>query len=302
MGDMHAHRVHVTHLYESRHTYECVAHLYKSRHTRIDESHVYVMPPHAWTSHVMYQQHNIRVTHWHESWHIYEWVPAHIWMSHGTHMNEWHIWTQRSCHASTAQRSCHTLAWVMANIRMSDTYELVTSHINSTGSRKVRCKWVTHSMDPWLIPWFIQQFIHSCKKRTPQKTSKSLQHTATQCYIRQHTATHSNTLQHTATHCNTQQHTATHSNTLQHTAIHCNTQQHTATHSNTLQHTATHCTAHIKSTSAKRARHKRRVTRCNTLQHTATHCNTLQHIATHCNILQHTATHCITLHHTATYT
>jgi len=57
---------------------------------------------------------------------------------------------------------------------------------------------------------------------------------------------------------------------------------------------------------------------CNTLQHTATHCNTLetdrladggsgfgagktQCTATHCNILQHTAAHCNTRQHTATH-
>ena len=41
--------------------------------------------------------------------------------------------------------------------------------------------------------------------------------------------------------------------------------------------------------------------RCNTLQHTATHCNVaprdtlpLQRTATHCNTLQHTAPHCTT--------
>ena len=39
---------------------------------------------------------------------------------------------------------------------------------------------------------------------------------------------------------------------------------------------------------------------CNTLQHTATHCNTLHSIAD-CNTLQHTATHCNTLQHTATH-
>jgi len=31
------------------------------------------------------------------------------------------------------------------------------------------------------------------------------------------------------------------------------------------------------------------VSKRETLQHTATHCNTLQHTATHCNTLQHTA-------------
>ena len=34
---------------------------------------------------------------------------------------------------------------------------------------------------------------------------------------------------------------------------------------------------------------------CNTLQHTATHCNTT-HTATRCNTLQHVATHCNTTH------
>jgi len=64
-------------------------------------------------------------------------------------------------------------------------------------------------------------------------------------------------------------------------------------HCNTLQHTATHCNT---------LRSRRR----QTVQHTATHCNTLQHTATHsahggdrqCNTLQHTATHCNTLQHT----
>jgi len=56
--------------------------------------------------------------------------------------------------------------------------------------------------------------------------------------------------------------------TLWISAAHCNTlQQSTAQLRNILQHTD-----------------------CNTLHHTATHCNTL--IATHCNALQRTATHC----------
>ena len=43
---------------------------------------------------------------------------------------------------------------------------------------------------------------------------------------------------------------------------------------------------------------------CNTLQHTATHCNTIRDSATHpctdcCNTLQHTATHCNTMQHNA---
>ena len=71
---------------------------------------------------------------------------------------------------------------------------------------------------------------------------------------------------------------------------------------------------------------QRIASRCNTLQHTATHCNvytntvrttgtttqsnfcrilkndTLQRIATQCNALQHTATHYIRLQHTHTHT
>jgi len=66
--------------------------------------------------------------------------------------------------------------------------------------------------------------------------------------------------------------------------------QYTTIHCNTLQHTATHCNTH-----------------CTTLQNAATHCNSLlaewhtQHTATHCNTLQHTDTatncntHCNTL-------
>jgi len=72
-----------------------------------------------------------------------------------------------------------------------------------------------------------------------------------------------------------------------------------APHCNTLQHTATHC-----NTLQLEARHT--APHCNTLQHTATHCNALQlearHTAPHRNTLQHTATHCNlrrdTLHHT----
>ena len=46
------------------------------------------------------------------------------------------------------------------------------------------------------------------------------------------------------------------------------------------------------------------VTHCNTLQHTATHCNTLntrQHTATHDNTLYHPASPRTTLHHTAAH-
>ena len=78
---------------------------------------------------------------------------------------------------------------------------------------------------------------------------------------------------------------------------------------NTLQHTATHCQKQrIKqhkqrcATAILRCSSSlRTATYCNILQHTATYCNTLQHTATYCNILQHTATYCNILQQTATY-
>jgi len=125
--------------------------------------------------------------------------------------------------------------------------------------------------------------------------------------------THCNSLQDTATHCNSLQLTAHLFDTNVASRTHCNTLQHTATHCNTLQHTAIHCnTLRISSTRMLQAKHrdagkrilgcgkwknhpldaiqdtrkerlKRRLvasedvsaTRCNTLQHTATHCDTL---------------------------
>ena len=51
-----------------------------------------------------------------------------------------------------------------------------------------------------------------------------------------------------------------------------------ATHCNTLQHTATHCNIICGKRPARQAI-------CKTLQHTATHCNTLQHSATICKLV-----------------
>jgi len=158
------------------------------------------------------------------------------------------------------------------------------------------------------------------------------------CNTLQHMAKHCNPLQHTETHCNTRQRKATHCNTLQHSATQrnetdlsirpigmsvCNTLlQHTATQGNTLHmnlsarvslaclcntlpHTATHCNTTKRDRpvgqSALGRPWQHSTTHCNTLQHTATQGNTLQHVATHCNTLQHTTTHCNTLHHTATH-
>jgi len=78
------------------------------------------------------------------SWHTYEWVMAHIWMSHGTHVNEschtceWvmaHIWMSHGTHVNASR---HTCAEVMVHIRMSHgthmneswyTYKWVMAHI-----------------------------------------------------------------------------------------------------------------------------------------------------------------------------
>ena len=93
---------------------------------------------HIWMSHG---------THMNEPRHTYEWVMAHIWMSHGTHMNEprrthkWvmaHLWMS---HGAPIDESWHTYEWVMSRIQVLDKnaekllfsfhsqYEWVMSHI-----------------------------------------------------------------------------------------------------------------------------------------------------------------------------
>ena len=73
---------------------------------------------------------------------------------------------------------------------------------------------------------------------------------------------------------------------------------------NTLQHTATHCNALLQTYIQNRFLVSKRIyLRCATLQHTATHAcpNTYICAVTHCNILQHTTAHRNTLQHTATH-
>ena len=73
-----------------------------------------------------------------------------------------------------------------------------------------------------------------------------------------------------------------------------------ATRCNTLQHTATHCNAGYCTTEFHVRSNRLRDCRGRVSQPThATYCNLLQHIATHCNTLQHSATHCNTLQHIA---
>ena len=59
---------------------------------------------------------------------------------------------------------------------------------------------------------------------------------------------------------------------------------------NTLQHTATHCNTQHSATTWDTCFFEG-TTHCNTLQQTAKNCNTLQNTATHCNTLQHTTQH-----------
>ena len=61
----------------------------------LEEIPIYVcVQTHTWITHI-WMSHGTRMN---ESWHTYEWVMAHVWMSHGTRMNE----------------SWHTYEWVMS--------------------------------------------------------------------------------------------------------------------------------------------------------------------------------------------
>jgi len=141
----HIRMSHVTHMSESRHTYECVTshicafpcrllyvshcsithtnescHTYEFSHvTHMDEScHTYGwVKPHirmrkeSCHTHVpsLWVSH-CGITHKKESCRTYEWVMSHIWMSHVTHMNG---------HVTNMNESCRTYEWVMSHIWMS---------------------------------------------------------------------------------------------------------------------------------------------------------------------------------------
>jgi len=154
--------------------------------------------------------------------------------------------------------------------------------------------------------------------RTLQHTvahCSTLQHTAAHCSTLQHTATHCNTLQHTApqyieadcntlhlnilhctatrdpppyTHkklsCTPHIHTA---HTHTHTHLHAPTRTHKSAPSNAHTHTVcSRSTLHFHSSHycccEYRAQHPRRFSQCNTVQHTATHCNALQQSSPAC--------------------
>jgi len=198
--------------------------------------------------------------------------------------------------------------------------------------------------------------------------SITLQRTASYCIMLKHIATHRD-----KTHCTARQNTATRRNKMQKVKVHynvvaeafkepatlhraatqCITLHHTTSHRNTLQHTPKkHIALHGNTRQCAATNYKnhqcimmwwrlqiasRAALRCNTLHHTASHCNILQHIvekhiappgrtrntpqhtaqqkkalqcsggglqrarraATHCKTPHCTATHCITLQHTA---
>jgi len=119
---------HVTHINESRCTYEWVmAHVSMSHGTHMNESwHTYEwVMAHIWMSHAhMSMSHD---THMTETWRTYEWVMAHTWMSHGTHLMR-HVTRKGSftfflvisyrwmSHDKHMNESWHTYEWVMAHI------------------------------------------------------------------------------------------------------------------------------------------------------------------------------------------
>jgi len=95
-------RSHVTHINESRNTYECVT-SHESSYQWIVSNIEWVMS-HVWMSRVTHTNESRRtyecvtshmwmgpVTYVSESWHTYKCVMAHIWMRDVTHMNA-------SCH------------------------------------------------------------------------------------------------------------------------------------------------------------------------------------------------------------
>jgi len=111
--------------------------------------------------------------------HAWEWVTAHVWMSHGTHVNEsclhvggiygmcCHVTSHMCCHDSSSlhqhvtlmNESRHTCEWVMAQHTNEScprlehspstchTYEWVTAHLWMSHSTHVNeslyiCEWV----------------------------------------------------------------------------------------------------------------------------------------------------------------
>jgi len=76
---------------------------------------------HIWLSHG---------TPMNETWHTYEWFMAHEWMIHCTHMNEsWH----RSC--THMNESWRRYEWVMAQTSMSQGTHINESYGVATASR-----------------------------------------------------------------------------------------------------------------------------------------------------------------------
>jgi len=105
--------------------------------------------------------------------------------------------------------------------------------------------------------------------------------------ILQHTAIHYNALHHTSTNCNsttpccsTLHHTTTHCYTLRHT--HCRTHSHAHTWAASLRWPPTHRKTGKNTAQLRGLASLPLLIRCDT---SAIHCNTLHHTATHCNKL-----------------
>ena len=226
-----------------------------------------------WSSHVKFQSYATSHTHMSH-------IKFYVWQCSFecvTRMNAFGEKKGKKC----TRHNAHSYAWHCSFIRVT------------------WCVYVFHTTDSFI--WLIQMCVMCgvIRRHSNCRYAVSITH----CNTLQHTATHCNTLQHTATHCNTLQHIVTLQHTateewkqqiwyfnhsLQRTATHCNTLQHTATHCNKLQHILQHTLTEeweqqtwFLNLSFSKCWLKQVHTysylspRCNTLQHTATHCNTL---------------------------
>ena len=121
---------HVTHMNESCHTYEWVMkHIKMSHVTHIDEScdtYVWItMAKYATVAIAGEQKWMSHVPRIFEAWRTYEWVTAHVWMSHGIHMNE----------------SCRTYAQLLSTPPKNALIALFSSEVRQTCSKT-----------PWNVP------------------------------------------------------------------------------------------------------------------------------------------------------
>ena len=153
------------------------------------------------------------VAHVHASRHTRTCVSSHIWMSHGTRMDE-----SRPKYERVTSHVC--MHRVGCKPDSNHILNSIDTHCNTLQHTATHCNTLLHTSA--CVTWDVNQ-IPTISHPIPSSTL-------------QHTATYFNTLLHTAAHCCTLLHTATHCNTLLHTATHCYTLLHTATHCYTLHH------------------------------------------------------------------